>query len=165
MARVAALENEDAAPEVRRGVSEETHSKLAARGHLELGADVGRYFRHVVVNEMTDTVMRDAAQPRPIAQRRNGRLFVFWKNPAGPQAEDIGELAGIGEGWRFHSLGRRVKDDGLMFSSCRRELDTGIFVGPLPGEPALKCLRSRWSAHEQGAVEKLAVKFPCDNIP
>ncbi len=35
--------------------------------------------------------------------------FCLSGNPAGPQAEDVGELAGVRRGWDFHNPARHVK--------------------------------------------------------
>ena len=51
-----------------------------------------RDFGCVVVDEMADAMMRDSPQLRPIAQGRDGGLFVFGKNPATAQADDVREL-------------------------------------------------------------------------
>jgi hypothetical protein len=49
-------------------------------------------------------MMRDSAELGPVAQRGDGGLFVFGKNPAGAQSDDVRELAvgGVGE-LRFHT--------------------------------------------------------------
>src|ERR1035438_3297845 len=48
--------------------------------------------RRVVIDEVTDAMMRDAAQLGPVAERGDRGLFVFRKNPAEAQAEDVREL-------------------------------------------------------------------------
>ena len=64
---------------------------LASGWHLQLGADVGRDFGRVVIDEMTKTVIRDAPEFSPIAQRANRGLFTCGKNAAQAQAGNIRE--------------------------------------------------------------------------
>lgn len=51
---------------------------------------------HVVINEMTDAVVRDTPELCPVSQGGDGGLFVGGENPAVTQADDIRELVGRG---------------------------------------------------------------------
>ena len=64
----------------------------ASGWYLQLGADMGRDFRGVVIDEVAKTMMRDAPEFRPVAQRANRRLFARGKNAAETQAGDVSEL-------------------------------------------------------------------------
>ena len=63
----------------------------APRRHLEPGADVRRYLGCVVIDEMTDSMMRDAPQLGPVAQGGDGGFLVLGENPAAAQADDVRE--------------------------------------------------------------------------
>ena len=65
----------------------------ASGWHLQLCADVSRDFGGVVIDEVTKTVIRNATEFRPVAQRANRGLFARGKNPAEAQAGYVRELA------------------------------------------------------------------------
>ena len=69
---------------------------LASGWHLQLGADVSRHFGGVVIDEVTKTMMRDATEFRPVAQRANRRLFPSGENAAQTQAVNVRELISSG---------------------------------------------------------------------
>jgi hypothetical protein len=68
-------------------------SSRSARRNFHSRSDVRRNFSGVVIDEVSDAVMRDATEVRPISQRADRRLLVFRKNAAAAQADDIGEGA------------------------------------------------------------------------
>ena len=68
---------------------------FAACGHFQAGADVQGDFCRVEINEVADTVVRDAAELGPFAQGANRRLASLGEKPAGAEAGDVGE---VGEG-------------------------------------------------------------------
>ena len=83
-------------------------NKLPARRDFEFGADVDRDLGRVVVDEMTETVMRDAAELGPLAEGADRGLFAVRKNAAGPEADDIDQLRrdeSSGSGGRVHAAG------------------------------------------------------------
>jgi hypothetical protein len=87
-------------------VSQGGEAASTARRHSQFAANMQRDFRGVIVDEMTDAVMGDAAEVRPVPQRANRRLFVFRENPAATQADNIRELAfNARRGFRFHASG------------------------------------------------------------
>ncbi len=63
----------------------------APRGHFQFRANMHRDLARVVVDEMPDAVMRDAAELGPFAQRAHRRLFPGRKDAAGAQADNVGE--------------------------------------------------------------------------
>lgn len=94
MACVASPENENTALVYPSAVSELPRcGDSPACRHFQSGADVCRDLGRVVINEMADTVMRDATELGPVSQGGNGGLLVFRENPAGAQADDVRELA------------------------------------------------------------------------
>ena len=54
-------------------------------------------FGGIVVNEMPDAVMRDAAELGPFAERANRRLFPGREDAAGAQSDNVGEP--VFDGW------------------------------------------------------------------
>lgn len=50
----------------------------------------------IEIDEMPDTMKRDAAELRPLTQRPNRWLLALRKNPAEAEAEDVSEPAFIG---------------------------------------------------------------------
>ena len=72
--------------------------KSPSRLHLEIGADVNRDLDGIEINKVPDAVMRDAPEFCPVPQRADGGLFVFRKNSAEAQADDVRELALTGRG-------------------------------------------------------------------
>jgi hypothetical protein len=46
----------------------------------------------VVIDEVTDTVMRDAAELRPLAEGANRGLATGWEDAGGAETDDVGEL-------------------------------------------------------------------------
>ena len=76
----------------RGGVAFGRGSDSSTRRHFEPGADVRRDLRRVVIDEVTDAVMRDAPELGPVAERCDGRFFVLRENPAAAQADDVREL-------------------------------------------------------------------------
>ena len=76
----------------RRGVGFGRGGDSSTRRHFESGADVRRDLRRVVVDEVTDAVMRDAPQLGLVAERRDGGFFVLRENPAVTQTDDVREL-------------------------------------------------------------------------
>ena len=75
----------------RSGVTFGRGGDSSTRRHFELGANARRDLRRVVIDEVTDAVMRDAPQLGPVAERGDGGLFVFRENPAATQADDVRE--------------------------------------------------------------------------
>jgi len=69
--------------------------ELPTCGNFQFGANVLSDFCGIEINEMPDTVMRDAAQFGPIAKRADRGLFSLWENTAQAQARDIGQLIWI----------------------------------------------------------------------
>ena len=51
-----------------------------------------RHLGRIVVNEMSDLVMRNALELRPCPQRADRRFVADGKNPALTQSNHIGEL-------------------------------------------------------------------------
>ena len=54
---------------------------------------------------MPDAVVGDAPEFGPAPQRADGRFFVFWKDPATAESDDVRELTlyCCGIWWRFHA--------------------------------------------------------------
>ena len=103
----------------RRGVSFGRCGDSAASRHFEPGANVRRNLCNIVIHKMADAVIGNAAELGPIAERGDGRFLVLGKNPAGPEAKNIRELAfGPGREFRFHTPTPPVK-------SRRRALGRG----------------------------------------
>jgi len=78
---------------------------LSARWHLEFGMNVRCDFGRVIINEVPNAVVWDAPEFCPTSQRANGGFFVFGKNPAEAETDDVSELV-LCEGcilWRFHA--------------------------------------------------------------
>src|SRR5688572_6358609 len=69
----------------------EPREKLTAGRHLQLAADVLGDLGGIEVNEVSDPVIRDAAELRPFPQRANRRLLALRENSAEAQAHDVGE--------------------------------------------------------------------------
>ena len=83
-------------------------NKLPPRRNFELRADVDRDLGRVVVNEMTETVMRDAAELGPLAEGADRGLFAVRENAAGAEADDVDQLRSdesSGNGGRVHAAG------------------------------------------------------------
>ena len=51
-----------------------------------------RNLGRIIINEVADAVMRNAAEFRPFSQGADGGLFTGGENPAGAKADDVGEL-------------------------------------------------------------------------
>lgn len=69
-----------------------------------MNADLGG----VVIDEMADTVMGNAAELRPLAEGANRGLAAGRKDAGGAETDNVGELggeAGSGNGKRIHALG------------------------------------------------------------
>lgn len=66
---------------------------LAPRRHFQLGADMLRDFDGIEIYEMTEAVVRDAPEFRPIAQGADRGFPPLGENPAETQAGNISELA------------------------------------------------------------------------
>ena len=73
----------------RSGVAFGRGGDSSTRRHFEPGANVCRDLRRVVIDKVTDAVMRDASQLGPVAERRDGGFFVLRENPAAAQADDV----------------------------------------------------------------------------
>lgn len=85
-------------------------------------ADVIGNLGRVVIDEVTDPVMRDAAKLRPGAKRTDRRLLARWEYPAKAEADDVRKLAfRDGRYWRFHIIGcTSTAGEILKFSRFRR---------------------------------------------
>jgi hypothetical protein len=76
----------------RRGVAFGRCGYSSASRHFKPGANVRRDLCRIVIDEMSDAVMGNAAELGPIAERSDGGLLVLGENPAGSQANDVREL-------------------------------------------------------------------------
>ncbi len=84
---------------------------LGTGGDFEFSADVERNLSGVIIDEVADAVVRDAAEFGPLAQGADGGLATGGENPAGAKTDDVGELgvdlrveAGSGNGGWVHAL-------------------------------------------------------------
>lgn len=88
----------------------------------------------VVVDEMADTVVREAAQASPFTQGANGRLVIFGEDAAGAQTDDVGEgrcQAGRGNGSWVHALntGCQLTRNGRAEADGHKKARTGEGAG------------------------------------
>ena len=67
---------------------------LAARGNLEFGADMHADLGGVVIDEMADPMMGNAAEFRPLTQGANGGLATDREDATGAKTDDVSELGG-----------------------------------------------------------------------
>ena len=77
-----------------------------AGGDFQFGADVHGDLGDVVIDEMAEAMVGNAAKPSPFAEGAEGRFFTGGENPAGAEADDVGELradAGRGNGGWVHT--------------------------------------------------------------
>jgi hypothetical protein len=64
-------------------------------------SDLGR----IVINEMSDAMMRDPPELRPIPQRAHGGFLAGGKYPAQAKADYVSELISNGGSWfHFHAF-------------------------------------------------------------
>ena len=84
---------------------------LGACGDFHFGADVQRNLGRIIINEVADAVMRDAAEFGPFAQGADGGFTTGGENTTGAKTDDVGELgvdlrtvAGSGNGGWVHTL-------------------------------------------------------------
>ncbi len=79
------------------------------RWNFELRANVDSDFGGVIIHEMADTVVGNAAELRPFAEGADRRLAPSGKDAAGAKTDDVSELgaeAGSGNSGRIHATGR-----------------------------------------------------------
>lgn len=82
----------------------------------------------IVIDEVPDPVMRNAAELGPLAQGANGRLLVLGEYPAQPQADDVRELRfNAGSCACFHALtawstqrNLRLLGANVLMRSCQQ---------------------------------------------
>ena len=65
---------------------------LAAGRHLQLGSNVNRDFGRIVVNKMSNAMVRNAPEFCPATQCANGGFFVFGKDSATAEPDNVSEL-------------------------------------------------------------------------
>ncbi len=65
---------------------------LGACGDFQFGADVQRNLGRIIINEMADAVVGDAAKFGPFAQGADGGFTTGGENTAGAKTDDVGEL-------------------------------------------------------------------------
>ena len=102
---------------------------LSPRRDFELGADVVGYLGGVVVYEVTETVMRDAAELGPLAEGADRRLVASRENAAGAKTDDVGELGGLAgrrNGGRIHAPGAVSTGAASGNENARAGLGAGI---------------------------------------
>lgn len=76
--------------------------------NFELRANVYSDFGGVIIHEMANAMMWDAAQLRPFAEGADRRLAPSGKDAAGAKTDDVSELgaeAGSGNSGRIHATG------------------------------------------------------------
>ena len=71
----------------------ERRSYDSTRRNQQMGADVGLYFCKIVVNEMSDSVVRDSTQPCPCPQGSDRRFATNRKDTAIPETNNVSEGA------------------------------------------------------------------------
>lgn len=78
-----------------------------------------RDFVYIIVNEMTDPVVRDAAELGPFPQCPNRWLTPWREYPAGAKSGDVGKRISVGASWvwRFHTVGDGVNDTHVAYEA------------------------------------------------
>ncbi len=65
---------------------------LTSGGDFEFGADMERNLGWIIIDEVANAVMRNAAEFGPFAQGADGGLATGGENATGAKADDVGEL-------------------------------------------------------------------------
>ena len=66
--------------------------RLTSGRHFQFRADMNVDLGRIIIDEMSDAVMRDASEFRPFPQRAHRRLFACREYPAQAKAENVREL-------------------------------------------------------------------------
>ena len=66
---------------------------LSSRRHFKFCANVNGHFRRIIVNEVSDFVVRDALQLGPLAKGANRGLLTVGKDAAQAKTDDVCKLA------------------------------------------------------------------------
>lgn len=69
------------------------HSVLIPCRHFQFGANVEAYLDWIVIDEVPDSVVRDAPEPGPFPESAYRRFLACREYPAQAQAGDVSELA------------------------------------------------------------------------